>query len=135
MRSPIRLLDIEKRRERGKANRDYRRRSCGTKIPFLSELEALRALIKLPDPDYMHAYHCEFCDTWHIGHKTPRQILRIVEQLNGKARSKLDGAREHYKSLICKLKDPNLPEAKQVKYLAYIAVLIDKYTREALEEE
>jgi len=129
----IRRLDIEKRVKQGSANREYRRRSCGTKIPFLSELEALRALIKLPDPGYMHAYRCEFCGFWHIGHKTPCQVLKIVDEQNGKSKSKLGGAREQYKSLSTKLCNPDLPEFKRNKYLNYVAALINKYTQEVLE--
>lgn len=50
----------------------YRNGHCNSrrpKVKYLSDGEAWAAIVTIyPDEPNMHAYRCEHCDTWHIGH-------------------------------------------------------------------
>lgn len=130
----MRLLPQQHIKDRSSSEREHRRRSCGTKIQFLSELEALRRLITLPDPAYMHAYCCEFCECWHIGHKTNQRFLKVADASNRKKQNmKLDEARKQYQGIVGKLATDGLAEEKRANLETTLKRLVNKYTFEALQ--
>lgn len=54
------------------SKRHVRRKQCSGKIRHSSKHDAEVALFRLTRrrgyTGYMHAYHCEFCGGYHIGH-------------------------------------------------------------------
>lgn len=136
MTKPIRRLDIEQRKKDGMAEYEYRRRSCGTKIRFLSELEALRAMSRLPDPDYMHAYNCPFCEFWHIGHRVGlRKISMAITELDTRAVTKLNGARQAYRGIKKRLSHNDISPERRAELEKHLRGLVEKYTWGALESD
>ena len=51
-------------------------RSCGYKRQYLSRADARAGKRKLAHDarEVFNVYHCDFCGTWHIGHRLPRSM-------------------------------------------------------------
>lgn len=49
-----------------------REKSCGDKVPYESEQEALDAayLVRLQRGERLDVYRCLFCQRWHLGHSS-----------------------------------------------------------------
>ena len=58
------------------SKRGQRRKACGGKVRYESELDARRAMFGLRRAsgtrDFMVSYRCEFCKMFHFGHPPPR---------------------------------------------------------------
>lgn len=44
--------------------------------------QAIRRRQKVYGGRLMSAFHCEWCDGWHIGHRPPKALLRDQRSVN-----------------------------------------------------
>jgi hypothetical protein len=65
-----------------------RKKKCGKKKAFDSELEANNAMYgfknKVAKQDWFVSYHCKFCGKWHYGHPP----YNVRQSLKDKAKNK-----------------------------------------------
>lgn len=65
------------------SKRRLRRKSCEGKKKFDNQTDAIKTVMRMKsDGESVHAYKCNFCNGWHVGHYHKRTHKTELSKVN-----------------------------------------------------